>query len=269
MSRAVLGPQAPTNHAIGCPLAAWSLVDLAAKISTSCWPDGSWAHLISSSSRYLARLRRQGKMVPRIPWFQGPVAPIGQSKLEPKVNKVAQKPSPLAPKSPPAPWSLGHLVAQSSRRNALVLGSLVTRSLGSRSQARLRSIALALGPLVAWHQAGNDVLVPRFLGLTFSREQGTVAAGYPRSPWKLGPLVPGPAKDPGSIANLMTWSLDRIGNLITGNRSRDRRVGCRWPSSRRAPILARQSPRAGQGGSQDPGCGPQFVPRRGTTLWHM
>ena len=122
-------------------------------------------------------LERKGKMVPRIPWFQGPVAPIDQSRLEPKVNKAPQKPSPLAP----------------SRHSALVTWSLVAR-----------------------HQAGNDALVPRFLGLTFSREQGTVAAGCPRSPWKLGPLVPGPATDPGFIANLMTWSLIEW-NLITGN----------------------------------------------------
>jgi hypothetical protein len=128
-------------------------------------------------------LERKGKMVHRIPWFQGPVAPIGRAPLEPKVNKASRKPSPLGPKSPSAPWSLG--------------------------------------PSVAWHQAGNNALVPRFLGRTFSREQGTVVAGCPRSPWKLGPLVPGPVADPGFIANLVTGSPDRIGNLITGNLSWD------------------------------------------------
>ena len=178
MYRAVLGSQAPTDHAPGCPLAAWSIVHLAAKISTSYRPDGSWANLISSSSRYLARLSAKVK------WFLE--SPGSKDLWHQSANR--------------------HLNPRSTRQR--------------RSQARLRpSRHQQLGPLVAWHQAGNDALVPRFLGFTFSREQGTVAAGYPRSPWKLGPLVPGPANDPGSIANLMTWSLDRIGNLITGDLS--------------------------------------------------
>ena len=169
MSLAVLGPQAPTNHALGCPLVARSLVVLGAKVSTSFGRMVPGFSLISSSSRYLAHLSATGKWFLESPGSKGPVAPIDQSKLEPKVNKATAEAKPACAQvatSALVPWSL-------------------------------------------WHQAGNDALVPRFLGLTFSREQGTVAAGCPRSPWKLGPLVPGPATTQVSSPTWSTWSLDR------------------------------------------------------------
>jgi hypothetical protein len=185
MYRAVLGPQAPINHAPGCPLAAWLIVDLAAKISTSYRPDGSSANLISSSSRYLARLSAKAKWLleslgSKDLWHQSANRGLNPRSTRQRRSQACLRPSRHQRLGPLVPWSLD--------------------------------------PLVARHQAGNDALVPRFLGLTFSREQGTVAAGYPRSPWKLGPLVPGPANDPGSIANLMTWSLDRIGKRVEQGR---------------------------------------------------
>jgi hypothetical protein len=165
MYRAVLGSQAPTDHAPGCPLAAWSLVDLAAKIPTSYRPHGSSANLISSSSRYLARLSAKVNWFLEFPGSKDPWHQSANQGLNPRSTRQRRSQACLNPRS------------TRQRRSQACLAP-------SRHQ-RLGPLApWPLDPLIARHQAGHDALVSRFLGLTFSREQGTLAAGYPRSPWK-------------------------------------------------------------------------------------
>ena len=139
MSLVILGSQAPMNHALCCPLVAWSFVVIGVKVSTSIGAHGSWVSLISSSSPDLAHLSATGK------WF-----------LEYPGSKGQWHQS--------TDWSRE---ARSTRDR--------------RNQASLRpSRRQRLDSLVTQHQAGNDALVPRFLGPTFPREQGTMAAGRPR-----------------------------------------------------------------------------------------
>jgi hypothetical protein len=196
MDQAVLGLQEPRNHAPGCPLATWSLVDLAAKDSTSYGPDGSSANLISSSSRYLARLSAKANWFLKSPGSKDPRHQSAHRGLDPRSTRQSRNQARLCPGrhqrlGPLIPWSLGIKLGKTPWSP----GSLTSRSQGSR------------GP---WRRVTHD-----------------------------------------HLGNWVPWSLG-----FSPSQSRSR-------SKMKRPWGSVES---GAGESQDPGCGSQFVLRRGTTL---
>jgi hypothetical protein len=255
MSWVVLGSQAPANHVVCCPLAAWFPDELAAKVSTSFRPIGSWVNLISSSSRYLAHLSVKAKWFLESPGSKGPVAPSGPSRLESNVNKPLRKPRPLASKSPPAPWFLG--------QSASSLESCVG------PQVPWPHVLKGAGDLGGW--APSTTLETGSLGPTLSREQGDLGDPAPSTTLETGSLGPRLSRDQGDLGDEESGGLGVF--PATPGVARGFLV---WPlqGQKRRGKWAREpagvSPTSGAGGApKGAGRGPQFVPRPGTTLWHM
>ena len=204
------GPLLPTDPGTvrrSVPLVSWD-IDPKAGLQAIQGPEANLeriSHEINIPMNRGARVSREQCLwqssVPRhqqamrlaVPWCLGPLSssvsmsrlPLGAWFLGWLDFEFVSRPCSLEPQQENG--SSNPLVPRDLRHQ------LTNRSMDPRSTRDRRDQAPCvpsphqrLDPLVTQHQAGDDAQVPRFLDPTFPREQGTVAAGRPRRPWKQG-----------------------------------------------------------------------------------